>query len=370
MSGARHYPVSRPSIGPRERALVLDTLETNQLTLGPMVARFEAALAAALGVPHAVAVANGTVALHLALAACDVQPGDEVLVPDLTFVATVNAVAYTGATPVLVDIRPDTWEIDLEDAARKVCRRTRAIVPVHLYGMPCDMTAINQFADAHGLFVVEDAAEGLGGSWAGRPCGSHGDCGTFSFYGNKIVTSGEGGAVVTSERVIAERLRLLRGQGMDPARRYFHSEVGFNYRLTDLQAAVGVGQLERLSELLAARRRVFKTYVDSLAPRMRVEFYGIDPASAPWLFTVLLPAWADRTTVMSLLAAHGIDTRPTFVPLHRLPMYERPDAQFPVACDVGDRGLSLPTYPDLTEEDVRWISDRVLDVLEIAQHAA
>jgi perosamine synthetase len=372
------YPVSQPAIGERERQLVNETIRANRLTQGPMVARFERGLAERLDVRHAIACANGTVALHLALAAMDIGPGDEVLVPDLTYVATVNAVAYTGATPVLCDIRPDSWELDLEDAARKVCDRTRAILPVHLYGQPCNMEALELFADAHGLMILEDAAEALGATARSRerdglvPCGAAGDAGCFSFYGNKILTTGEGGAVVTDSDALATRLRHLRGQGMDPARRYFHSAIGFNYRLTDLQAAIGVGQLEALDALLIARRLVCETYRRALAPSALGWGLELLPASAaPWLFTIILPTRFDRAGVMrELEEVHRIETRPTFVPLHRLPMYGRPDAQFPIACAIGDRGLSLPTYPQMTPADARIISAALLQVLDRQAQAA
>jgi perosamine synthetase len=304
------------------------------------VERFECEFAKFLNVPHVVAVANGTVALHLALHALDIGRGDEVLVPDLTYVATANAVAYTGATPVLVDVDLQTWNIDLRLARGKITERTRAILPVHLYGIPCDMAAVRDLANDYSLAVVEDAAEGLGGQYGCHSLGTLGDAGCFSFYGNKVVTTGEGGAVVTTNRDLAAFLRHYRGQAMTSIR-YFHDAIGFNYRLTDLQAAIGLAQLQRVQDLLEKRRRVIQRY------RTVLGMPHPDPTWAPWLFTFLLPADVDRTRLADFLGCAGIETRPTFVPLHQMPMYRGLDQHFPHACVIGDRGISLPTFPEL-----------------------
>ena len=368
-------PVSQPSLGPAERALVNECLDNVQLTYGPMTRRFERELADYLKVRHVLATSSGTTALHLALVALGVGPRDEVLVPDLTFVATANAVFYTGAKVVLVDVDPRTWCLDLADAAQKVTRRTKAVVPVHLYGVPCDLAGLRELAEIHKLLIVEDAAEGLTGTYADRPLGSFGDAGIFSFYGNKILTTGEGGAVATDDEGLYQRLYLLRGQALDPKRRYYHPEVGFNYRMTDLQAAVGVGQLGRLDQMVARRRDIFRLY------RERLCYYGYASSGvrtdvAPWLYTLLLHHSVERDDLMAWLATQGIETRPTFVPLHRLPTYRQEDHRFPVACRVGDHGLSLPTFPDLTFQQVDHICDVILkklvrmeDAYDVCMHA-
>lgn len=353
------YPVGLPFIGDLERARVAQTLLDGQLTQGPTVARFEETFAEWLGVRNAVACSSGTAALHLALRALGIGPGDEVLVPDLSFVATANAVVYCGATPVLVDVDAATWNISLTDADRKIGSRTKAIVPVHLYGLPCDMDAMRWFADAHDIAVVEDAAEALGGNWKGQPCGTQSACGTFSFYANKILTTGEGGAVVTNDDELAASLRLFRGQWQSPNRRYWHAETGFNYRMTDVHASIGLAQFERIDWLLAERLKVVQRY------RQLLHFLE-SPTSAgqaPWLFTALLPKGVSFTRAAAGLLARGVETRPVFVPMHRLPMFERPDGQFPEACRVSDAGISLPTYPGLTDDDVAFISAAVLEVV-------
>lgn len=353
------YPIGSPFIGELERSRVAETLSAGRLTQGPTVERFEETLAEYLGVRHVVACSSGTAALHLALRALGVGPGDEVLVPDLSFVATANAVVYCGATPVLVDVEPSTWNISLTDADKKVSARTKAIVAVHLYGLPCDLDALRWFADAHGIEVVEDAAEALGGSWKGQPCGTQSACGTFSFYANKIVTTGEGGAVVTHDDALAASLRLFRGQGQSPNRRYWHTETGFNYRMSDVHAAIGLAQFERIDWLLAERTKIVQQY------RQLLSFLESPTAvgQAPWLFTALLPKGISFIRVAAGLLSRGIETRPIFAPMHRLPMFERPDNQFPEACRISDAGISLPTYPGLTDDDVSFISAAVLEVV-------
>jgi perosamine synthetase len=354
------YPVSRPSLGGMEALLLDHTLQNNQLTAGPMVQEFERLLAGYLGVQHAVAVCNGTAALHLALVATGIGPGDEVMVPDLTYVATANAVTYTGAKVVLVDVDPDTWCIDPAEVDRKQTSRTKAILPVHLYGAAAPMAVLKNMRR---WIVIEDNAEGFGGAASGFKLGSWGDAATLSFYGNKIITTGEGGAVVTDSRRVADRVRSLRGHAMDPDWRYYHTETGFNYRMTDLQAAVGVGQMSRLEGMLERRRKVCAIYRDRLALWGSIPTNDDDVQQAPWLFT-FAPDERFRITRDSLaatLAVRGIETRPAFVPLHRMPMFGGDDEEFPAACARGDRGISLPTYAELTESDVHLICDEVIE---------
>jgi perosamine synthetase len=343
------YHVSQPCIGARERRLINETLDANNITQGVMVARLEKDLAAFLKAQHVVVVSNGTTALHLALVALGIGPGDEVLVPDLTFVASANAVHYTGARPVLVDVNQRNWCIDLDDAERKTTERTKAILPVHVYGVPVDMGELVNFVVKHPMLIVEDAAEGLGGTFAGTALGTFGDAGTFSFYGNKVMTTGEGGAIATDDGILAERLRFLRGQAHDPRRRYYHPEIGFNYRLTDIQAACGVGQVSHLEGMLARRRDLFQVYRERLSDVLVLPEIPEKGVQAPWLFTGILPDGVVREDVMTALHKAGVETRPTFVPLHEMPMYQQ--GNFPVAALLGRRGITLPTYPDLSLRD-------------------
>jgi perosamine synthetase len=362
------HPVSRPSITEIERDLVAQALSRVQLSQGEWVARFEQLLAEFLssGHPsgprgHVVCTTSGTTALHLALVAAGIGPGDEVIVPDLTFVATANAVRYTGAEVVVVDIDRHTWGLNyaLVDAKRSL--RTRAIVPVHLYGVAC----AGHDGWPHHDLVIEDAAEGFGGSLGSHMLGTLGHMGVFSFYGNKVITCGEGGAVWTEDADLAKRLRFLRGQALDPNRRYYHPEIGFNYRLTDLQAAVGVGQMTRVEAMLEQRRKIFSLYRHRLCYDVGVT--QVDPPgsrSAPWVFTLQLHERIPYDRVVSRLTACGVETRPGFVPLHQLPMYRRPDSEFPVATALAPRILSLPTHADMTLDDVNDICNELIAAVE------
>lgn len=355
-------PVSQPSMGDDERRWVDRCFDTNRITHGPTVQLFESKLAEYLKVGHVICTSSGTTALHLALAALGIGPGDEVLVPDLTYVATANAVKYCGAKVVLVDIDPETWCINTEDARSKINDHTRAIIPVHLYGMPCNMIEILRLAQTYGLLVVEDAAEGFTMTYSGRQLGTFGAAGVFSFYGNKILTTGEGGAVATDSEALAGRLFHLRGQAMSPDRRFFHSDVGFNYRMTDLQAAVGVGQMKHLNEMVDARNEIFMRYWEHLKPYGKSSSFSFEVA--PWLFTfVPTSTGKTRDELMQALADAGIESRPAFVPLHRMPMYRGHDDDFPVACSIGDLGISLPTFPGLTEMQVDFICTTLIKAL-------
>jgi perosamine synthetase len=365
------FPVSRPYLGDAEQQLVARTLEERELTYGPTARRFEEEFAAQHGVRFAVATTSGTTALHLALAALGLGPEDEVIVPDLTFAATANAVRYTGARVVLADVDPETWTISPADAESKTTKHTRAILPVHLYGNPCHMAEIAELARRYRLHVIEDAAEGLGGAYRGTPLGALGLAGIFSFYANKVMTTGEGGAAITGDGVFAGRMQYLRGQAMDAAfgRKapwYFHSEIGFNYRMTAGQAALGLGQLSHLEDMLAKRREIFVRYASRLCydgaatPRVLP-----DATQAPWLFTLQLDQRVDRESLMARLLERGVETRPTFVPLHRLPPYRKSDYRFPCATKLGDHGLSLPTYPELTLDNVDEISEIVLKEMKV-----
>lgn len=354
------YPVGFPSITEREIFEVTGTMRDGNITQGAAVQRFEQLLSEYLQVKHVVVCSSGTSALHLALATLCLEPGDEVLVPNVSFVATANAVKYVGATPVLVDIDPHTWNISLADAISKMTIKTKAILPVHLYGVPCDMKELMEFAEDYNLFVIEDAAEAFGGNWGGQACGTFGLCGTFSFYANKIITTGEGGAVVTNDDDVACTLRSLRGQAQSPIKRYFHTELGYNYRLTDIQASIGIAQLRRIENFLIERYRVVGTYANLLGTTLLKPTCS---GTAPWMYTGLLPITSNYLAVEDRLKRKGIEVRPVFVPMNRLPMYLQADDSFPVSSHVGDYGISLPTYPTLQYEDIQYIASSLLEAL-------
>lgn len=338
-----------------ELRYVADAIRQNWVTMGYYVARFEREFADMYGVKHAIACASGTAALHLILDALGVDYRHEVIVPTLTFIATVNAVRYVRAVPVFVDADPETWCIDPADVIQSITPRTKAILPAHLYGVPGKLDELRDIARRHDLLLVEDAAEALGALSHGTRAGKGGIAGAFSFYGNKTITTGEGGMVVTDDDALADKIRLLRGQGMQPDRRYWHVVTGYNYRMTDLQAALGCAQLERLPEMLVRRREVLALYRRHLAGvELHAPTYPISQHGA-WALAVLLPAFADREQVMGALARMGVETRPTFPTIHRMPMYQSSE-RFPVADDLAARGLVLPCHPKLSDEDVMYIA--------------
>ena len=255
------YPVYQPYLTGLEKEYVNDCLDSTWISSkGKYIAEFEQRFASYIGVRRALTVSNGTVAIHVALEALKIGRGDEVLVPTFTYVASANAVAYTGATPVFVDSEAAYWQIDVKDAERKITSRTKAIMPVHLYGHPCDMDAVMALAHKHGLAVVEDCAEAIGATWRGRHVGTFGDVATFSFFGNKTITTGEGGMVVTNSDATAAMVTRLKGQGLSAGREYFHDLIGYNYRMTNICAAIGCAQMERLPEIFEMKLRIAAWY--------------------------------------------------------------------------------------------------------------
>ncbi len=360
-------PVSAPVLAGNEKRYVNECLDEGWISSnGRFIGRFEQDFALFCGVSHAVACCNGTVALHIALLALGIGPGDEVIVPTVTFVATANAVQYTGATPVFADSERETWNMDPRDVERKITPRTRAIIAVHLYGHPADMDALSALARQHKLALVEDAAEAHGAEYRGRRAGSLGDIATFSFYGNKNLTTGEGGMCLTEDPALAEKMRLLRGQGMDPQRRYWFIIVGYNYRMTNIAAAIGVAQVERADWHLAQRRQVFAWYRELLAglPAVECQPEASWARHACWMFAILVDPAFDRDTVAAALLAEGIETRPVFPPMHLLPPYQHlaTPGSLPIGEDLSRRGLNLPTGAGLTRADV----ERVCTALERA----
>lgn len=363
----RFFPVSQPSIGVKEIQYVSDAVASGWVSsLGKYIEEFEQGFAAFCGTEYALAVSNGTTGLHLALASLGIKAADEVIIPDLTFIATANVVAYTGATAVPVDIDAHSLCIDVEAIRRAITPRTRAIIPVHLYGQPARMDQIVSLAAEYGLHVVEDAAEAHGAEYRGRRVGSIGDCGVFSFYGNKIITSGEGGMLTTNQRELYLKAKLLRDHAMSPERRYWHTEVGYNYRMTNLQAALGLAQLERIDSFIERRRQIMGWYRSELASQPRLHLNREDDVSKSVYWMVCLEisgmTQATREQLMLALKKEGVDCRPYFYPISDMPMYARADT--PVAHDVSVRGINLPSYYDLTQADVISISGTVRRVLE------
>ena len=356
---ASFIPVYEPWLGEREEALVLETVRSTWISsLGKYIRQFEEEFSAYCGSDYGITTSNGTTALHLAAHALGLGPGDEVIVPALTFIASANSVQYTGARPIFADVDPVTWTIRPDEVARLITPRTKAIMPVHIYGQMAAMPELMELADAHGLFVIEDAAEAHGASIGGRRAGSWGTIGAFSFFANKIITTGEGGMLTTDEEALAARCRQLRDHGMPPARRYWHDEVGFNYRITNMQAAVGVAQMTRIDEVIRRKRAIAAQYTEELADlagiTMATEAAGT--TSVFWMVSALIdpPFALNRDELVVALREHGIDSRPFFHPLDTLPPY-RSDAPSPVALSLSQRGINLPSSPTLTTAQVSRI---------------
>ncbi len=362
----KFIPVAEPWLGEKELEYVTNCIRTNWISsMGQYIAQFEEGFSGFCGTKYAVTTSNGTVALHLALEVLGIGPGDEVIVPTLTFASTAFAVSYTGARPVFVDSEFSTWNIDPQKIEEKITPRTKAIIPVHLYGHPADMDPILRLAREHNLYVVEDAAEAHGAEYKGRRVGSLSDVGCFSFYGNKIITTGEGGMLTTDSEEILEKARLLRDVAMSPEKRYWHSRIGFNYRMTNLQAAVGVAQLERIEEIIEKKRgnaRLYNSLLENV-PCVTLPPEAEWAKSVYWMYSILIEDdfGMGRDEVMKKLAACGIDTRPFFYPLHTLPPYENREG-FKVAEEISRKGVNLPSAATLMEEEIAWITDAIKEM--------
>lgn len=367
-STAIRYPVYVPRITTRERDLVMECLDTTWISSkGKFISQFERTFADYIGVRYASAVSNGTVALHVALEALGIGAGDEVLVPSLTYIASANAVAYTGAKPVFVDSEPEYWQIDVADAKSKITERTKAVMPVHLYGHPCDMDAISALAEDHNLYVVEDCAEAIGTRYKGTKVGGLGHVSTFSFFGNKTITTGEGGMVLTNDEELHQRIVKLKGQGLSSAREYWHDVIGFNYRMTNICAAIGCAQMESVDEILAKKALIADWYKNGLSGLpLSVHQQASGAVHTYWLTTIVTDKSADRDPLRAHLRSVGVETRPIFNPLHLMPMYaeEGSETAFPLAQSISDRGISLPSYPDLSAENVTEICRHIIDYFQ------
>lgn len=357
--------MANPDIGDEELQNVTEAVKNGWIgSKGRFVEEFENGFAAFLGVKHAIAVSNGTSALHLAFLALGIKPGDEVLVPDLTFISPANMALLTGAKPVFTDVTKEYWCIDRESAKKKITRRTKAVVVVHLYGNPARMDELLELADENNIAVVEDCAEAHGAEFKNIKVGSFGRVNTFSFYANKIITTGEGGMVVTDEDEIANKVRMLKDHGMRPEKRYWHEALGFNYRMTNLQAAVGLAQLKKIDHLVERKRQIAKIYNELFENMTGVTTHPEMPwaRNVYWMYSILIDAsnyGISRDDLMSRLNENNIETRPFFYPLHVMPVYDslmkRTNERFPVTDQLSVSGINLPSGPKISNEDVEQV---------------
>ena len=372
MSGS-FVPVNEPLLDGNEKAYLASCIDTGWISSeGPFVTKFEADMAAMCGRKHGVAVANGTVALEAAIAALDLAPGDEVILPTFTIISCAGAIVRGGATPVVVDCDPLTWNMDAAQIESRITPRTKAIMAVHIYGVPVDMDPLMDIAQRHDLKVIEDAAQMHGQTYRGRACGSFGELSTFSFYPNKLVTTGEGGMVVTDDDALAERCRSLRNLCFQPERRFVHEELGFNFRMTNMQAAIGVAQLERLQDTIVRKRHIGARYRELLdgVRGLQLPVERTDYAeSLYWVYGVVLDDDVpfDAAAAMKKLQERGVGTRPFFWPMHEQPVFRRmglfDGERHPNAERIARRGFYLPSGVALREEQMERVAAAVREIL-------
>jgi perosamine synthetase len=357
----RKIPIAEPDIGNEELANVTEAVKSGWISSkGDYILDFEKGFSKYFDADFGISTSNGTTALHLALEALNIKTDDEVIVPTLTFIACANAVKYTGAKPVFVDSHPDYWCMDPVKIEEKITKKTKAIVPVHLYGHPCDMDAISKIAKNFDLYIVEDCAEAHGAKYKGKKVGSFGIISCFSFYGNKIITTGEGGMCITNDNQLAEKMRMLRDHGMSPQQRYWHEVIGFNYRMTNLQAAIGVAQLKKLDRFVERKRRIAKIYNQCLKDVNGLELPPEMPwaKSIYWMYSILVTNSfkIDRNSLIEKLANFDIESRPFFNPIHTMPPYNE-NTKYPVAEKLSKEGLNLPSSVKLSDADLRRIAE-------------
>jgi perosamine synthetase len=364
--GRRAISVCQPSLNGNEKKYVNECLDANWISsAGRFITLFESAFARACETKFGIACTSGTSALHLALATMDLGPGDEIIIPTFTMIATMNAVTYMGATPVLADSEPDTWNIDLNQVEDLITPKTRLVIPVHTYGHPVDMNPLMALSDKHGFSVLEDAAESHGATYEGRKTGSLGHAAAFSFYANKNITTGEGGMITTNDEDFAKMCRTLRDHAFCPERHFWHKVRGFNYRMTNLQAAIGLAQVEQLDALVKQRRRNAALYNELLmgVPGIILPPEAPNVESVFWMYSILVgdEFGMTRDQLRWFLADKGIETRTFFIPMHFQPIYYATykGQRFPVAEDLCRRGLYLPSSSSLSEEEICYVAEAV-----------
>lgn len=369
----KRIPVCRPTLAGNELKYVEECVKTNWISsIGKNIPKFEEMFAKAVGAKYAVAVSSGTTALHLALHALGIGQGDEIILPTFTMIATANAVKYVGAMPALVDSEMKTWNMDTEKIEEKITEKTKAIIPVHTYGHPAEMDKIMDLAKKYNLWVVEDAAEAHGALYKNQKIGSIGDVACFSFYANKIITTGEGGMITTNDEELYEKLKCLRGQAFSKERHFWHKYVGFNYRMTNMQAAIGVAQMEKFEELVEAKIKNARLYNSLLQNIKDVVLPPETPniKNVYWMYSIMVATDSpiSRDELRGKLAERGIETRAFFIPMHLQPIYQElfRDQKYPISEQLCKAGFYLPSSSDLTEEEIKYISKSVAEIMSLA----
>ena len=365
-------PVSEPLLGERELEYIRECVKTGWISsAGRFIEEFEQKWAAYCGVKYGIVVSSGTAALQVAVGCLELKPGNEVIIPAFTIISCALAVIYSRGKPVLVDVNPKTWTIDVSKIEEKITERTRAIMPVHIYGHPCDMEPVWELAKKYSLKVIEDAAEAHGAEYKGKKCGGLGDISCFSFYANKIITTGEGGMVLTNNEEYAERARSLRNLCFRKDRRFYHTELGYNFRLTNIQAAIGLAQLERIDELVEKKRWIGHSYNKRLkdVPGLILPVEEPWAKNVYWMYGVVLGESRnmDAKEFAKRLRERGVDTRPFFLGMHEQPIFQAmglfKDGHYPVADGIARQGLYLPSGLTLTEEEIIRVVESIKKIL-------
>ncbi|MDA7799862.1 DegT/DnrJ/EryC1/StrS aminotransferase family protein [Alphaproteobacteria bacterium] len=353
-------PVYKPSLSGKEKEYVSRCFDSTWISSkGEYIDQFEKEFSKFIGVEHATTVSNGTVALHLALEAVGVGPGDEVIVPTFTYVASVNTILQAGAKPIFADSLEETWQVDPKDIKQKITTRTKAIMAVHLYGQSCEMEQIFELCEEHNLLLIEDCAEAFGTLYKKQHVGTFGDVATFSFFGNKTITTGEGGMVVTNNTSVYNKACHLKNQGVSSTRQYWHDQLAYNYRMTNICAAIGLAQLENAENILKKKRQIALWYDDLLVDLPLTSHNTVEKIDhSYWMYSILLLDESKRDPLREHLEKKGVETRPLFFPAHTMP-HLATGQTFPVAEKISKGGMNLPSYPDLSKNDVKYICDGI-----------
>jgi len=358
-----------PEMHGNEKKYVNDCLDSTWISSrGKYVSAFEEHFANYLGINHATAVNNGTVAIHVALLALGIGPGDEVIVPTLTYIATVNPIKYVGATPVFAECEKTYWQIDPEDVRRKITSKTKAVIAIHLFGHPCQVDQLVEICRQNKLFLIEDCAESIGSTYKGKHTGTFGDIATFSFFGNKTITTGEGGMVVSKSKATIEKAASLKNQGISSDIQYWHDCIGYNYRMTNICAAIGLAQLENIIPIIQQKKRVANTYKSLfLNSGIHIQPQHPDAFHSYWMCSFLLPQNINRDELRKYLEESGIESRPVFYPVHTMSMYLEyaKGMSFLNSDEISRRGITLPSYPTLNTDDITFIANKVLDFIKL-----
>jgi perosamine synthetase len=353
-------PVYKPSLLGNEKKYIEECIDSTWISSkGKFISLFENKFSEFSDIKYSTSVSNGTVALHLALLALGIGHGDEVIVPTLTYIASVNCIKYVGALPVFVDSNIFTWQMDTDDIEKKITSKTKAIIAVHLYGYPCELDRIKKICNKYNIFLIEDCAEALGTTYKNKHVGKYGNIATFSFFGNKTITTGEGGMVVTDNKKLNDRIVRLKGQGLAKNKEYWHNIIGFNYRMTNICAAIGLAQLEYIHDILNQKKNIAYLYL-KLLKELDLEFHSpkvFDAKHSYWMCSILTKTKLERDKLRQYLEEKGIETRPVFNPIHKMPMYLTGNIEFKNAVFLSDRGINLPSYPELSEDEIYYICD-------------